>query len=501
MNEKVKLEITCSLCLEVFKDPIILNCCHNFCLNCATNLLTYSGGLTIRCPLCRSSSQIPTVNGIPQFKKNLTLCNLIDQLTEKPEPKHKQCDNCEDEWAIVTCKDCGEDLCTLCTSSIHARGRRRAHRVVQIGTVVSYKCDIHHREMDFLCLQDQALICVDCLTKGGHICHQAVAVQQSMKKSYHFRKETKYSASSTDSLMSPMERSLVRSFSSMSPHLHHTSTSDFDSLPDTIPPFFRSRSDDLLIPVRRNREGGDSKEDLVIGGPSKQARTESKEIKSEHGINIEAKFLATSSSDERLRSEEKLSIQAFWKNISEEEVEWHILEKEIVEHFNQHALQHAKSYRSLSKEDLHAIRAQLEEGKKGEKINFNAVKKRWHWFTTLERIVSKIGFVWWQEEPRLCQGIVSRYTSEQMLKNQLKGTFILRFSESQPGFIAVDYVHSRRGVVHTLIDANGSRFKSFERVHDRNVEREYDTLPELIMSLSFFRYVYPNVNKQDVFTR
>jgi hypothetical protein len=371
--------------------------------------------------------------------------------------------------------------------------------------------------MDLLCIQDQTLICVDCLTKGSHSCHQAVAIQPNMKKSFLFLrgKEKKCLDDDTSGVLSPpIERSLVRSFSSMSPPpLMHMAPPQFGSplplqeenafsshSPQLKPPFLRSRSDELLLsPLRRNREGDDSKEDQV-GGPSKQARTESKEVKSDAGINIEAKFLSNSP-DEKLRMEEKISIQSFWQVFVDEEVEWSVLEKEMVKHFNQHALQHAKSHRSLSKEDMNAIRVQLEEGKRGGKLSFAAVNKRWHWFTTLEKLVQKIGYVWWQEEPRLCQGIISRYTSEQMLRGQPKGTFILRFSESQAGFIAVDYVHSRRGVVHTLIDANGPRFKSFERVHDRNVEREYATLPELIMSLSFFRYVYPKVNKEDVFGR
>jgi len=309
----------------------------------------------------------------------------------------------------------------------------------------------------------------------------------------------------TSDVISPLfEKTFLRSFSSMNPPMHSSVVSP--SSKRIVPPFLRSRSDDILFgPLRKSRERDESKDGQGLGGRVKQARVEAKDVKSEHGvknergINIEAKFLLTSP-DEKLRTEEKLSVQVFWQNIGEEEVEWSILEKEIIKHFNEHALRNAKSYRSLSKEDMKAIRSQLEEGKRG-KISFNAVQKRWHWFTTLEKIVQKIGYVWWEEEPRLCQGIVSRSTSEQMLHGQPKGTFILRFSESQAGFIAVDYVHSRRGVVHTLIDANGARFKSFERVNEQNVEREYTTLPELIMSLSFFRYVYPNINKQVVFTR
>jgi len=335
--------------------------------------------------------------------------------------------------------------------------------------------------MDFLCTQDRTLVCVECLTKGVHNSHQAVAVPHSMKKLIS-KKEKK---SDEDSGCSPIQRFLTQSLTIPAVKNLHISPchspmlnvkNDFPSSPNK-PPFLRSHSDDLLLsPLRRkSKEQG-------IGLPTKIQRTESK-FTTEHSLNIEAKFLSTSTP---VQAEEKLSVESFWENIGTNEVDWTVLEKEIIKHFNQHALKYAKSYRSLSKDDLTAIRTQLEEGKRFGKISYTAVKKRWHWFITLERIVQKIGYVWWQEEPRLCQGIVSRTTSEHLLQGQPKGTFILRFSESQAGFIAVDYVHSRRGVVHTLIDANGSRFKSFERVHDKNVEREHDTLPELIMSLSFF---------------
>uniref|UniRef100_A0A8C3HCR6 RING-type domain-containing protein n=1 Tax=Chrysemys picta bellii TaxID=8478 RepID=A0A8C3HCR6_CHRPI len=42
-------ELTCSICLDYFKDPVSLDCDHNFCRAC----ITQSFDTDISCPQCR----------------------------------------------------------------------------------------------------------------------------------------------------------------------------------------------------------------------------------------------------------------------------------------------------------------------------------------------------------------------------------------------------------------------------------------------------------------
>uniref|UniRef100_A0A8C3P944 RING-type domain-containing protein n=1 Tax=Chrysemys picta bellii TaxID=8478 RepID=A0A8C3P944_CHRPI len=47
-------ELVCPICLEPFKDPVILDCEHNFCQACITDCWEASG--TGVCPQCRRKS-------------------------------------------------------------------------------------------------------------------------------------------------------------------------------------------------------------------------------------------------------------------------------------------------------------------------------------------------------------------------------------------------------------------------------------------------------------
>ncbi|KAK6529154.1 hypothetical protein TWF694_004366 [Orbilia ellipsospora] len=75
--EKLERELTCSICCELFKDPItLLNCLHNFCGSCIVPWSENNGS----CPSCRAA--------IKGCRDAFALKPLIDMLVnEKPELK------------------------------------------------------------------------------------------------------------------------------------------------------------------------------------------------------------------------------------------------------------------------------------------------------------------------------------------------------------------------------------------------------------------------------
>ena len=50
---KVEEHLTCSVCLEPFKDPKVLPCLHSYCHGCIVNLAKSAETNTINCPECR----------------------------------------------------------------------------------------------------------------------------------------------------------------------------------------------------------------------------------------------------------------------------------------------------------------------------------------------------------------------------------------------------------------------------------------------------------------
>ncbi|XP_036796400.1 E3 ubiquitin-protein ligase RNF135-like isoform X4 [Oncorhynchus mykiss] len=64
--------LTCSICLDIFTDPVTLTCGHSYCMTCLEDCLR-GRAKTKDCPDCRGKIR-------PGFKlyKNVTLCNIVD---------------------------------------------------------------------------------------------------------------------------------------------------------------------------------------------------------------------------------------------------------------------------------------------------------------------------------------------------------------------------------------------------------------------------------------
>uniref|UniRef100_A0A8C4YAS1 E3 ubiquitin-protein ligase TRIM39-like n=1 Tax=Gopherus evgoodei TaxID=1825980 RepID=A0A8C4YAS1_9SAUR len=84
-------EVSCSICLEYLRDPVTIDCGHNFCCVCITNYCERWEGSTAEvffCPQCRAGFLQTT------FRPNKQLANIvegIEQLALQPdkEPKEK----------------------------------------------------------------------------------------------------------------------------------------------------------------------------------------------------------------------------------------------------------------------------------------------------------------------------------------------------------------------------------------------------------------------------
>ncbi|CAL8241427.1 unnamed protein product [Merluccius merluccius] len=68
-------ELTCPVCLDVYRDPRLLPCGHNFCLGCLRRLQRQSASQRghFHCPECRESHRCST-----KFQKNFKLANIAE---------------------------------------------------------------------------------------------------------------------------------------------------------------------------------------------------------------------------------------------------------------------------------------------------------------------------------------------------------------------------------------------------------------------------------------
>uniref|UniRef100_A0A8C8SJ62 RING-type domain-containing protein n=1 Tax=Pelusios castaneus TaxID=367368 RepID=A0A8C8SJ62_9SAUR len=65
-------ETSCPICLEYFKDPVVLDCDHNFCKACISQC--WEGSQTLSCPQCRQTC--PEKN----LRPNRQLRNIVEPL-------------------------------------------------------------------------------------------------------------------------------------------------------------------------------------------------------------------------------------------------------------------------------------------------------------------------------------------------------------------------------------------------------------------------------------
>lgn len=100
IDDKIKEDITCSICTFVYNNTVMLECGHIFCVDCVQNIKNN------RCPLCRGyytkTHTIKEFDKIIYSKIDKLLMNCIDC-----EKKHTVQENCiKENCRIKRCKFC-----------------------------------------------------------------------------------------------------------------------------------------------------------------------------------------------------------------------------------------------------------------------------------------------------------------------------------------------------------------------------------------------------------
>eukprot|EP01012_Entosiphon_sulcatum_P058164 TRINITY_DN82142_c0_g1_i2.p1 TRINITY_DN82142_c0_g1~~TRINITY_DN82142_c0_g1_i2.p1 ORF type:complete len:642 (+),score=60.76 TRINITY_DN82142_c0_g1_i2:247-2172(+) len=83
VDQLLKDELTCSICLDLYKEPHKLDCDHSFCLHCLAKLV--GEGWEIRCPECRQTTRVSSKGllGVASLPLDRKLSRLVTKLCEK----------------------------------------------------------------------------------------------------------------------------------------------------------------------------------------------------------------------------------------------------------------------------------------------------------------------------------------------------------------------------------------------------------------------------------
>ncbi|XP_036402879.1 zinc-binding protein A33-like [Megalops cyprinoides] len=105
-------DLCCSVCCDMFKDPVVLKCSHSFCRVCLQRY--WEEKSSRECPICRKKSSI---NPLP----NLVLKNVVEsylkQKANSESPQRTEVCCFHGEKLKLFCEDDEELLCVVCQTS------------------------------------------------------------------------------------------------------------------------------------------------------------------------------------------------------------------------------------------------------------------------------------------------------------------------------------------------------------------------------------------------
>ncbi|XP_033847892.1 E3 ubiquitin-protein ligase TRIM21-like [Periophthalmus magnuspinnatus] len=158
----------CSICLEVFSEPVSTPCGHNFCRRCISQVWDTDGPCT--CPLCKE-----VFHSRPQLKVNTLLkevvsgCNLEKNksrsMEDMPVFKEVQCDVCS-EPKLKALKSCLVCLSSFCESHLQPHltvsGLKRHQLMEPVENLEDRMCPTHQRPLELFCATDEKSVCMMC---------------------------------------------------------------------------------------------------------------------------------------------------------------------------------------------------------------------------------------------------------------------------------------------------------------------------------------------------
>ncbi|XP_073462938.1 E3 ubiquitin/ISG15 ligase TRIM25-like [Aquarana catesbeiana] len=174
-------DLSCSICLNIYTDPVTLRCGHNFCRECIDRVLdTQKASGLYTCPECREEFQERPVLSSARALRNIAEKFLVSQPVL--EDTGIYCTYCLDSPvpAIKSCLHCESSLCGR-HLRIHAKSPEHVLSD-PTNSPGNRKCSMHKKIVEYYCPKERVCICVYCIAEGEHKGHPVKKLDEASKK-------------------------------------------------------------------------------------------------------------------------------------------------------------------------------------------------------------------------------------------------------------------------------------------------------------------------------
>ncbi|XP_018530247.1 E3 ubiquitin-protein ligase TRIM21 [Lates calcarifer] len=183
-------QFLCSICLDVFTDPVSTPCGHNYCKNCINQ--HWNTADQYLCPVCKKVFNIK-----PELHINTFISEMVAQFRKLNKSTQQKASSSSSEQQVakpgeVSCDVCtGTKLkalksCLVCLTSycethlephLTVSGLKRHQLMDPVENLEDRMCTKHDKPLELFCKTDQTCVCMLCSVLD-HRTHEFVPVKE-----------------------------------------------------------------------------------------------------------------------------------------------------------------------------------------------------------------------------------------------------------------------------------------------------------------------------------
>ncbi|KAM9359725.1 zinc-binding protein A33-like [Symphorus nematophorus] len=183
-------QFLCSICLDVFTDPVTTSCGHNFCKNCIN--VHWDTNDQYLCPMCKnvfSTKPKLHVNTlfsemVAQFRWSAQQKDNSSSEQQDAKPGEVPCDVCTGTKlkALKSCLDCLISYCETHLEPHRTASRLKRHQLIDpVENLEGRMCTKHDKPLELFCKTDQTCVCVLCPVLD-HKTHEFVPLKEEYEE-------------------------------------------------------------------------------------------------------------------------------------------------------------------------------------------------------------------------------------------------------------------------------------------------------------------------------